>query len=132
MSGGGNSMRMLSIDDSSVVRKIIRMAAEVLEFELIEAEDGYEGLTKLDELGGQVDIILLDWNMPGMTGLEVLKKLKQNEKTRRIPVMMVTTESQKENIVEAVKSGAAHYMIKPFTMEELTKKIMECLGRGTI
>lgn len=125
-------MRMLTADDSSVIRKIIRSAAAVLEIELLEAEDGLQALKVLEEVDGKVDLILLDWNMPGMNGYEVLKMVKQNPKLKKIPVMMVTTESQKENIVLAVKAGAAHYMIKPFTMDELTKKIMECLGQGVI
>ena len=125
-------MRMLTADDSSVIRKIIRSAAAVLEIELLEAEDGLQALKVLEEGDGKVDLILLDWNMPGMNGYEVLKMVKQNPKLKKIPVMMVTTESQKENIVLAVKAGAAHYMIKPFTMDELTKKIMECLGQGVI
>jgi two-component system chemotaxis response regulator CheY len=123
---------MLSVDDSSVVRKIIRRAAEVLEFELLEAEDGPEGLEILTQADGRIDLVLLDWNMPGMTGYEVLTQIKQNVKFSKIPVMMVTSESQKENIIQAIKAGAANYMIKPFTMEELTKKILECLGKGVI
>lgn len=125
-------MRMLSVDDSAVIRKIIRGAAEVLEFEMVEAEDGYEALKVLDEYQGDVDLILLDWNMPGINGLELLKELKSSETYSRIPVMMVTTESRKDNIIEAVKAGVAHYMIKPFTMEEIMKKILECLGRGSL
>lgn len=125
-------MRMLTVDDSAVVRKIIRVAAEVLEFDIVEAEDGYEALTIVENLKGELDLILLDWNMPRMNGLEVLKTLKKSEEYRRIPVMMVTTESNKENIIEAVKAGVAHYMIKPFTMEEIMKKMLECLGRGAL
>ena len=123
-------MRILSIDDSSIVRKIIRGAAEVLEFELLEAEDGIQGLETLEKEYENLDLILLDWNMPGMDGYEFLQKVKKEEKFKNIPIMMVTTESEQENIVKAIKAGAAHYMVKPFSMEELTKKILECLGRG--
>jgi len=124
------NLRMLTVDDSSVIRKIIRGAAEVLEFEILEAEDGLEALKVVEQYKGEIDLILLDWNMPGMDGLEVLKTLKSNEEYCRIPIMMVTTESKKENIIEAVKAGVSHYMIKPFAMEEIMKKMLECLGRG--
>lgn len=125
-------MRIMTVDDSSVVRKIIRAAAEVLQYELEEAESGMEALEILEKLNGEIDLILLDWNMPGMNGYELLQKLKSIDKYRSIPVMMVTTEGQKENIVMAVKAGAVHYMTKPFAMEDLIKRILECMGRGPI
>ncbi len=123
-------MKILSIDDSAIVRKIIRGAVEVLNYELLEASDGLEGLQVLHDHVEEISLILLDWNMPGLNGLEVLEKIKKEELYSHIPVMMVTTESEKENIVMAIKAGAIHYVVKPFTMEELIKKIMECLGRG--
>ncbi len=125
-------MRMMTVDDSSVVRKIIRAASEVLEYELEEAESGLEALEILVKLDGQIDLILLDWNMPGMNGYELLQKIKSTPKYKNIPVMMVTTEGQKENIVMAVKAGASHYMTKPFAMEDLIKRILECMGKGAI
>ena len=123
-------MQILSVDDSAIVRKIIRGAAEVLGYELLEASDGLEGLSILEANYKNIDLILLDWNMPGMNGMELLKKAKSNPDLARIPVMMVTTESERENIVKAIKEGASHYMTKPFTVEELIKKILECLGMG--
>ncbi|KNY29554.1 response regulator [Pseudobacteroides cellulosolvens] len=125
-------MRMMTVDDSSVVRKIIRAASGVLEYELEEAESGLEALEILEKFDGQIDLILLDWNMPGMNGYELLQKIKSTPKYKNIPVMMVTTEGQKENIVMAVKAGAAHYMTKPFAMEDLIKRILECMGKGAI
>jgi two-component system chemotaxis response regulator CheY len=125
-------MKILSVDDSAVVRKIIRAATEVLEFELEEAEDGLDALEKIKNLEGNVDLILLDWNMPGLNGYELLKKLKEDLKYKKIPIMMVTTEGSRENIVSAIKAGAINYMVKPFTMEELIKKIMESLGKGVM
>lgn len=123
-------MKILSIDDSAIVRKIIRGAVEVLNYDLLEASDGLEGLQVLHNHVEEIALILLDWNMPGLNGLEVLERIKGEEIYSHIPVMMVTTESEKENIVKAIKAGAIHYVVKPFTMEELIKKIMECLGRG--
>lgn len=123
-------MKILSIDDSAIVRKIIRGAVEVLNYDLLEASDGLEGLQVLHNHVEEIALILLDWNMPGLNGLEVLERIKGEDLYSHIPVMMVTTESEKENIVKAIKAGAIHYVVKPFSMEELIKKIMECLGRG--
>ncbi len=123
-------MRVLSVDDSSMVRKIIKGAVEVLDGELLEASDGIEALELLEEEYKSVDLILLDWNMPRLDGMEVLKRLKGDRRFRSIPVMMVTTESERENIVRAIQHGAVHYLVKPFTIEELIKRIMESLGKG--
>jgi len=123
-------MKILSVDDSAIVRKIIQGAVEVLNFDLLEASDGLEGKKVLEEHHEEIGLILLDWNMPGMNGMELLQVIKGDEQFRHIPVMMVTTESEKENIVRAIKEGAEHYVVKPFTMEELIKKILECLGQG--
>lgn len=123
-------MKLLSVDDSLIVRKIIKGASDILEFELLEAEDGNEGLEVLEKNYEDISLILLDWNMPGMDGYSFLKIIKADDKFKDIPVMMVTTESEQENIVKAIKAGAKHYMIKPFSMEELIKRVLECLGRG--
>lgn len=123
-------MKILSVDDSAIVRKIIRGAVEVLNYDLLEASDGLEGKEVLQNHYEDIGLILLDWNMPGMNGMELLMEIKKEPKYSSIPVMMVTTESEKENIVRAIKAGAVHYVVKPFTMEELIKKILECLGQG--
>lgn len=123
-------MKVLSVDDSAIVRKIIRSAVEVLNYDFLEAGDGAEALAVLEREWQETILILLDWNMPGMNGYECLVALKQHPEFQKIPVMMVTTESEKENIVKAIQAGAAHYVTKPFTIEELIKKIMECLGIG--
>ncbi|SDY22662.1 response regulator [Tindallia californiensis] len=123
-------MKILSVDDSAIVRKIIRGAVEVLNYDLLEASDGVEGKKVLENHYEEIGLLLLDWNMPGMNGMELLEFIKEDEKYKHIPVMMVTTESEKENIVRAIKAGADHYVVKPFTMEELIKKVLECLGQG--
>jgi len=125
-------MKLLTVDDSSIVRKIIRTATRTLEMDLDEAQNGYEALEKLKDNNGQYDLIMLDCNMPGMSGLEVLREIKSNEKYAGIPIMMVTTESSTDTILEAIRMGAVHYMIKPFAIEELMKRILECLGRGEL
>ncbi len=123
-------MKILSIDDSAVVRKIIRAAADVLQLEFVGAESGTEAMELLREHHETIDLILLDWNMPGLDGMDVLQLLKQDSEFARIPVMMVTTESENSKVVEAIKAGAINYMTKPFTMEELITKIMECMGEA--
>jgi len=123
-------MKLLVVDDSSAIRKIIKAAADVLHMQTEEAEDGLEALEKLAELYKEIDLVLLDWNMPEMNGYDVLVEIKGNELYRHIPVMMVTTEGQQSSIVAAVRAGAANYLTKPFTVEDLTARIVECIGEG--
>jgi two-component system chemotaxis response regulator CheY len=123
-------MKLLVVDDSSVIRKIIKAAADMLHMETEEAQDGVEALEKLSVAYKEIDLVLLDWNMPEMNGYDVLVEIKNNDKYKHIPVMMVTTEGQKSSIVAAVRAGAANYLTKPFTMEALESKIIECIGEG--
>ena len=124
-------MKLLIVDDSSVIRKVIKAAADVLEMETEEAQDGMEALEKLSISYKEIDLVLLDWNMPEMSGYDVLVEIKSNKKYKHIPVMMVTTEGQRSSIVAAVRAGAANYLTKPFTVEELASKITECIGEGS-
>ena len=121
-------MKLLVVDDSSIIRKIIKAAADVLEMETEEAQDGIEALEKLSTHYKDIDLVLLDWNMPEMSGYDVLVEIKSSDIYKHIPVMMVTTEGQKSNIVAAVRAGADNYLTKPFTVEELESKILECIG----
>ena len=121
---------MLVVDDSSAIRKVIKAAADVLHMKTVEAEDGIEALEKLAEHYDEIDLVLLDWNMPEMNGYDVLVEIKGNELYRHIPVMMVTTEGQQSSIVAAVRAGAAHYLTKPFTVEDLAARVVECIGEG--
>lgn len=123
-------MKILSVDDSAIIRKIIRSGVELLDFELVEAADGYEALELLSQPEEEIGLILLDWNMPGMDGLTFLQKVKSELALKDIPIMMVTTESEKESIIIAIQAGAINYLVKPFTIEELMKKILECIGEG--
>ena len=124
-------MRLLIVDDSAVIRKVIKAAADVLEMDTEEAEDGIEALEKLQAGYKDINLVLLDWNMPELSGYDVLVEIRGNEKYKDIPVMMVTTEGQKSSIVAAVRAGAANYLTKPFTVEELASKITECIGEGS-
>lgn len=123
-------MKMLSVDDSAIIRKIIRGASDVLGYELLEAENGSAALEVMAKEYQEIELILLDWNMPIMNGFETLIALKKDSRYQSIPVMMVTTEGEKKNIVEAVKAGAKHYLVKPFTPEDLLARMMEAMGLG--
>ena len=121
--------KILSVDDSAIIRKIIRGSVEVLKYELLEAADGNEAITVISKEWENIKLILLDWNMPGMNGYEFLGVVKKDVLYKNIPIMMVTTEGEKESIVKAVQAGVSNYLLKPFTTEELTKKIIQCIGR---
>ena len=123
-------MKLLVVDDSSIIRKVIKAAADMLGMETIEAQDGIEALEKISESYKEIDLILLDWNMPEMNGYDVLVEIKTSDIYKHIPVMMVTTEGQQSSIVAAVRAGADNYLVKPFTVEEMGSKIEECLGIG--
>ena len=121
-------MRVLSVDDSKATRQFIKRAIDVLGFEFLEASDGREGLDLLENEQGKVDLILLDWNMPVMDGIEMLETLKSNDLFKDIPVTFVTTELERQKISEAVQKGAKNFLVKPFSQEDLIGKIIECLG----
>ncbi len=120
-------MKVLSVDDSAIIRKIIRGSTDVLGLEFLEASDGKEALELLGQEYQDVGLILLDWNMPVMDGFTTLQNLKSDARFQGIPVMMVTTEAERVNVVRAIQAGAKHYLMKPFASEDLMSKIMECL-----
>lgn len=129
MTRKGDSMgKILSIDDSAQVRNIVRGAVEVLGYDFLEAEDGQKGLDVVSEHADDIVLILLDVNMPGLLGFEVLERLKKDDRYKAIPVMMVTTESEREAIIGAIRTGAANYVTKPFSQEELITKMIESMG----
>ncbi len=114
--------RILIVDDFPTMRKIVRGVLKQIGYSNIEeAEDGVQAYEKLEK--EQFDFVVSDWNMPNMTGLELLKAVRANPKTKQIPFLMVTAEADKENIVEAVKSGVSNYVVKPFNAGTLKEKI---------
>ena len=125
-------MKLLTIDDSRMIRRLICDVAATIGFETVEAANGSQGLEMLRAQGSSIELVLLDWNMPGLNGLEVLKEIKADEELRHIPVMMVTTEGERKNIVAAIQAGAVNYLTKPFTQEDLAIKILESLGMGGV
>ena len=121
-------MRILTVDDSSLVRLVIKRTIDLLGFEFLEAVDGKDGLRVVDSNNGQIDLIILDRYMPVMDGLEMLKIIKSDENYKHIPISMVTVESEREEIQNAIDYGATNYLIKPFEREDLVGKILEGLG----
>lgn len=121
-------LRFLVVDDSGTMRRIVsKCLKEIGADAVIEASDGADGLSKLKS-SGKIDVVLTDWNMPVMNGLEFLKKVKEDPALRGIPVVMVTTEAEKSNVMEAIKAGARNYVVKPFTPEDLKRRIEQTLG----
>lgn len=117
---------VLVVDDFSTMRKIIKNSLQSMGFtKIIEAQDGVDALEKLQN--EEVCLIVSDWNMPRMSGIELLKKVKSEEKLSKIPFIMVTAEGQKECVIEAIKSGVNNYVVKPFTTEVLEQKIQQIL-----
>lgn len=123
--------KILCVDDSKTIHRIVSSTVELVGFEVSTALNGDFALEKLKAEGDDISLILLDWNMPGMTGIELLRKLKEPDcKWKNIPVMMLTSEGSQEFITEAIKTGAMNYITKPFAQEDLLNKIMQCLGQG--
>jgi len=121
-------LTVLIVDDFLTMRRIVRKILRDLNFEdIIEAEDGSAALDVLKRT--RVDLIVSDWNMPRMTGLELLKEVRSTDSIKDIPFLMVTAESQKENIVEAVKARVSNYIVKPFTAAVLEEKLAKILAR---
>jgi len=120
--------KILSVDDSATMRRIIGRAVAVLGYEFLEAENGLQALEMLPQHADGLDLIILDVNMPEMDGFETLTRIKADPRFKHIPVMMVTTESDRGRIIQAVQAGAANYLTKPFSPEDLATKIAGILG----
>ncbi len=120
-------MKVLVADDSRVMRNIIDRAVKPMGLETVHAGDGREVLRSLETLGQDIGLILLDWNMPVMNGLEVLESLQGNSRYRKIPVLMVSTEAESEKMDRAFNAGAKGYLSKPFTPEKLVKLIRKTI-----
>ncbi len=122
------NMKILVVDDFSTMRRIVKNILRQLNFvNIIEADDGSTALEMLQR--EKIDLVVSDWNMPKMTGLELLKIMKADDALKLIPFLMVTAEAQQENIIEAVKSGVSNYIVKPFTAETLGQKIGQIFNK---
>jgi two-component system, chemotaxis family, chemotaxis protein CheY len=119
-------MKFLVVDDYSTMRRIIKNLLHDLGYaNVTEADDGNTALPLLQN--GSFDFLITDWNMPGMAGLDLLKAVRANEKLKKMPVLMLTAEAKREQIVEAAQAGVNGYVIKPFTAATLKEKIDKIL-----
>lgn len=124
--------KFLVVDDFSTMRRIVRNLLKELGYANVEeAEDGVDGLAKLK--AGNFDFVVSDWNMPNMDGLTLLQSIRRTPELKHLPVLMITAEAKKENIIAAAQAGASGYVVKPFTAATLAEKldkIFEKMGRG--
>lgn len=115
-------MKFLVVDDFATMRRIVRNLLKELGFANVdEAEDGAIALNKLQ--GGDYDFLVTDWNMPNMDGLQLLQAVRANPALAHLPVLMITAEAKKENIIAAAQAGASGYIVKPFTAGTLSEKL---------
>ncbi|HEX8914905.1 MAG TPA: response regulator [Humisphaera sp.] len=123
-------MKILLVDDSKTMRSIQRRALEGLGagVEFHEAADGYEALAVIESLGGRFDLGLVDWNMPNMDGLSLVQRIR--ERDRRTPLVMCTTEAEKDRVVAALKAGVSNYVVKPFEAATLLEKVRATLAKA--
>jgi two-component system chemotaxis response regulator CheY len=123
-------MKFLVVDDFATMRRIVRGLLKELGFNNVdEAEDGVAALAKLKS--ESFDFVVSDWNMPNMTGIDLLRAIRADAALSHLPVLMVTAEAKKENIIEAAKAGASGYVVKPFTaatLDEKLNKIFKTMG----
>lgn len=120
-------IKVLVVDDSAIMRKVIISALGAMNIaidDVTQAEDGVQAVKAASE--NQFDIILMDWNMPNMLGIDAVKALR--EKGNKTPILMVTTEGEKSNVVKAIQAGANNYLVKPFNAEDLRDRLSQMLS----
>ncbi len=122
-------MKLIVADDSRMVRGIVVKVIDAMGYEAIQAANGREALNALDVDGEDVKLVLLDWNMPILNGIDVIKKMRGDDRLKTIPVLMVSTESEEERIQEALDAGAQGYVTKPFTPDQLEEAIRRVLTK---
>jgi len=120
-------LKFLVVDDFSTMRRIVKNLLHDLGYmNVTEADDGKTALPVLQQ--GGIDFLITDWNMPGMAGLDLLKAVRADAKLAKMPVLMLTAEAKREQIIEAAKAGVSGYVIKPFTAETLKEKLDKILA----
>ena len=121
-------MKLLVVDDSSTMRRIIKNTlARLGHKDVIEGADGVEGWSALDQ-NPDIDMLITDWNMPEMNGLELVKKVRADSRFKDLPIIMVTTEGGKAEVITALKAGVNNYIVKPFTPQVLKEKLGAVMG----
>ncbi len=122
------NIKILVVDDSATMRKIVINSLKELGYtNTVEAGGGLEALDLLKATS--IDFVVTDWNMPDLTGIEVLRNIRADEFLARLPVLMVTAEAKKECVIEAVKAGGNNFIIKPFTTQIMEQKIMQIYSK---
>jgi len=122
-----DKLKFLVVDDFSTMRRIVKNLLQELGYnDITEADDGNTALPLLK--AGSFDILITDWNMPGMPGLDLLKAVRADEKLAKMPVLMLTAEAKREQIIEAAQAGVSGYVIKPFTAITLKEKLDKILA----
>jgi two-component system chemotaxis response regulator CheY len=123
---GENTVKVLIVDDSTTIRKIQRSVLQKLGYsQVLEAADGQQALALFQR--EVPDLMLVGWNMPNMDGITLVKRIRQSDKA--VPIIMCTAESDKVNVIEALKAGVNNYIVKPFTVEALTEKVRQTLAK---
>ena len=121
-------MKLLVVDDSSTMRRIIKNTLARLGYkDVLEGADGVEGWNALDS-NPDVEMLITDWNMPEMNGLELVKKVRADDRFTDLPIIMVTTEGGKAEVITALKAGVNNYIVKPFTPQVLKEKLGAVMG----
>jgi len=122
------NLKILVVDDFSTMRRIVKNLLNELGFtDISEADDGKTALPMLQQ--GGFEFVVTDWNMPGMPGIDLLKAIRADDKLKHLPVLMVTAEAQREQIIEAAKAGVSGYIVKPFTGATLKEKLDKIFER---
>lgn len=123
------SIKIISVDDFATMRRIVKTLLKQLGYtNVLEAENGAQALEILKR--EKIDFIISDWNMPKMSGIELLKAVRADERLKDIPFLMVTAEAEREKVIEAIKAGVSNYIVKPFNAETLKKKMEEIFSRS--
>lgn len=123
------SMNVLIVDDYKTMLRIIRNLLK--QIDLVNVEEAYDGAEALGKLrGGQFGLVISDWNMAGMSGIDLLREVRADAQLKRTPFIMITAESKTENVIAAKEAGVSNYIVKPFNAETLRNKIEKVLGHG--
>ena len=122
--------KVLVVDDEASIREMLRLALEISDFECVEAGDIHEADRRVTN--DQPDIVLLDWMLPGGSGIELLRRLKKKEATKALPVIMLTAKAHEDNVIQGLEVGADDYITKPFAPKELIARIKALLRRAAV
>jgi len=118
------NINILVVDDMAAMRKILKTLLAQLGYKNVdEAEDGKQALEILKKNPTKYGLVITDWNMPNMTGIELVQEIRKDPELKHLPILMVTAEAKKENVLMAIKAGVNNYIVKPFTAETLKEKI---------